>query len=59
MTRRFEIENRKSGLILGDFAGETRKQALDAMAVAYGYASYDRMCEVLECNALELIITEI
>ena len=58
MTRYVLIENRKTGCFLGEFTGETREQALDAMAVAYGYASYARMCEVLGSDASDLIIID-
>lgn len=40
MAKKFEIANRNSGLVLGVYEGETREQALDAMARDAGYADY-------------------
>jgi hypothetical protein len=42
----YRIENEHSGLILGEYEGESEADALDAMARDAGYQSYRGLCHV-------------
>ena len=42
----WQIDQTVSGLDLGIYLGETKDEALDAMAVDAGYDSYDELCSV-------------
>lgn len=59
MTKRFQIENTTSGVILGVYEGETPEQALDAMARQAGYADHAAACEVAPAQAGEIVATEV
>ena len=39
----YRIENVTNGLVLGTYKSATEKSALDAMARAWGYRSYDQL----------------
>lgn len=55
--KKFEIANRNSGLVLGVYEGETKEEALDAMARDAGYASYAGRPEEAGTED-DLIVTE-
>jgi hypothetical protein len=46
MTHTYRIDQQVSGAELGEYQGETKDQALDAMAQDQGYADYDALLEV-------------
>lgn len=58
MTKKFEIANRNSGFVLGIYEGETKQDALDAMARDAGYSSYDAIPDEVG-SADDLIVTEV
>lgn len=58
MTKRFQIENTVSGLILGVYEGATEAEALDAMARDAGYADYAEAQKVAPADDGEIAITE-
>lgn len=59
MTKRYQIENTKSGLILGTYEAETEAEALDAMARDAGYADYQAACEIAPPTGGEIAVTEL
>ena len=56
---KWRIANSTSGIILGTYEGETKADALDAMAIDAGYKDYATACEATESEAGELTITKI
>lgn len=55
----FRIENRASGLVLGEYEGDTQAEALDAMARDAGHTNFAAACEVTEEDGSDLIVTEV
>lgn len=55
----YEIENTKSGIILGQYEGATEAEALDALARDAGYTDYADMCAVAPAANGEIVVTEI
>lgn len=55
----YNICNKCSGVDLGDYEGETRAQALDAMARDAGYEDYEDFCEQFGDHSADLVVTEI
>jgi hypothetical protein len=58
MAKKFEIANRNSGLVLGVYEGDTKEQALDAMARDAGYSSYAAIPEEVGSED-DLIVAEV
>ncbi len=56
--KKFEISNRNSGLVLGTYEGDTKQDALDAMARDAGYADYASIPAEAGTED-DLIVTEI
>lgn len=61
MTKSFQIENSKSGVILGVYEAATEAEALDLMAQDAGYADYAAIeaQEELASDDGEIVVTEI
>jgi hypothetical protein len=57
----FNICNRISGADLGNYEGETERDALDAFAQDAGYRDYADACKQIECdeNDDELVVTRL
>lgn len=55
----YRIENTISGVVLGEYAGDTPEQALDAMARDAGYSDYAEACEVAPVKDGEIRVTEV
>lgn len=56
----YRIENTNSGLILGEYQGETKEQALDAMARDAGYKDYaDFRTQVGDDRPSNLLVTKV
>ena len=53
------IKNLVDGVVLGAYKGETKTDALDAMARAAGFKDYDAVSHAAPCDGCELSITEI
>ena len=52
---KYIIENTLSGVVLGDYEGQTPADALDAMARDAGYSDYAQACEVAPAEPGEII----
>jgi hypothetical protein len=59
MAKKYQIENRQSGVVLGTYEGESEAEALDAMARDAGYDSYEDSCRVTESGGGDLVVTEV
>lgn len=55
----FNITSAASGADLGNYSGETKADALDAMARDAGYSSYAECCEVTGAERGDIIVTEV
>lgn len=55
----YRIDNTTSGLHLGDFAADSPKAALDAMARDAGCDDHAHACELTEDDGSDLCVTEI
>jgi hypothetical protein len=55
----FQIENDRTGVVLGVFSAATETEALEAMARDAGYLCYAEACEVAPTLDDELIVTEV
>lgn len=56
--KKYRIENRTSGIILGVFEATSAEAALDAMAREAGYASYAEVQEVAEGDLTVTLVEE-
>jgi hypothetical protein len=45
MTNIYEISNRESGQVLGQYQGDDENEAKNGLAQDAGYPTYDKMCE--------------
>lgn len=59
MTKRFQIENTKSGVILGEYEAGDEASALDALARDAGYADYAEASAVSPAHNGEIVVTEL
>lgn len=55
----FNITSRVSGIDLGNYAGGTKEEALDAMARDAGYKDYVDCCEQTGVQAEDLVATRV
>lgn len=53
----YRIENARSGVVLGEYDGDTAEEALNAMARDAGYADYAKSCEVVPVADGEILVT--
>ena len=53
----YRIENTRSGVVLGEYEGDTAENALDTMARDAGYADYAACCEVAPVADGEILVT--
>ena len=56
---KFQIENTLSGIVFGEYEGETSAEALDAFARDAGYENFAAACEAAPVEEGEILVTEV
>ena len=56
---KFIIESQISGLVAGEYEGNTREEALDAFARDAGYESFADACKITGEDGSDLLTTEV
>lgn len=57
--KKFQIENTKSGLLLGVYEADTKDEALDLLAQDAGYADYEELNEEVPAAPGEILVLEV
>lgn len=56
---RYQIENTRSGIILGVYEASSKEEALESFALDAGYDSYETAQEVAPAAPGEIMVTEL
>ena len=56
---KYKITNTSSGVELGIYEGNTREEALDALAVFSGYRDYDHILSIVTDNFGEIAVEKV